>query len=79
MKEELEKEKMLKEAENLFKMRCNPLTDPGYRPQQSDYTGNISEVGCYCYLLEETSKRARRQKCFSKLLQLACRFWLLDL
>nr|XP_034827763.1 IQ and AAA domain-containing protein 1-like [Maniola hyperantus] len=44
MREELAKEQKLKEAEMLFKQRCNPLADPGYKPQQSQHTGNISEA-----------------------------------
>ncbi|XP_045771275.1 IQ and AAA domain-containing protein 1-like isoform X2 [Maniola jurtina] len=44
MREELAKEQKLKEAEMLFKQRCNPLADPGYKPQQSQHTGSISEA-----------------------------------
>ncbi|XP_039752012.1 IQ and AAA domain-containing protein 1-like [Pararge aegeria] len=44
MREELAKEQKLKEAELLFKQRCNPMSDPGYQPQQSIHTGNITEA-----------------------------------
>ncbi|XP_052738804.1 uncharacterized protein LOC112047601 [Bicyclus anynana] len=44
MREELAKEQRLKEAELLFKMRCNPLADPGHEPKQSMHTGSIVEA-----------------------------------
>ncbi|XP_045529335.1 IQ and AAA domain-containing protein 1-like isoform X1 [Pieris brassicae] len=43
-KELAAKEQKKREAEQLFRLRCNPLSDPGYQPQKSQVMGDIVQV-----------------------------------
>ncbi|CAF4887319.1 unnamed protein product [Pieris macdunnoughi] len=43
-KELAAKEQKKREEEQLFRLRCNPLSDPGYQPQTSQVMGDIVEV-----------------------------------
>ncbi|VVC96594.1 unnamed protein product, partial [Leptidea sinapis] len=40
MKQLAERDKERKDGEQLFKLRCNPLTDPGYKPTKSHVIGD---------------------------------------
>ncbi|XP_050664659.1 dynein regulatory complex protein 11-like isoform X2 [Leptidea sinapis] len=44
MKQLAERDKERKDGEQLFKLRCNPLTDPGYKPTKSHVIGDVVEV-----------------------------------
>lgn len=44
LKEAAAKEAKQREAEQLFRMRLNPLSDPGYQPKPSEVTGQLGEV-----------------------------------
>ncbi|KAL0858845.1 hypothetical protein ABMA27_011298 [Loxostege sticticalis] len=44
MKAEVLKATKKKEAEQLFKLRCNPLADPGYEVKTSEVTGSVVEA-----------------------------------
>ncbi|CAG4978272.1 unnamed protein product [Colias eurytheme] len=44
LKEEADREQKKKEEEQLFKLRCNPQSDPGYKPMTSQYMGDVVEA-----------------------------------
>ncbi|OWR46522.1 glucose-1-phosphatase/inositol phosphatase [Danaus plexippus plexippus] len=44
LKEAAAKEAKQREAEQLFRMRLNPLSDPGYQPKPSEVTGQLGEA-----------------------------------
>ncbi|XP_038219808.1 uncharacterized protein LOC119838071 [Zerene cesonia] len=44
LKEEADREQKKKEEEQLFKLKCNPQSDPGYMPQTSQHMGEIVEA-----------------------------------
>ncbi|CAG9576986.1 unnamed protein product [Danaus chrysippus] len=44
LKEAAAKEAKKREEEQLFKLRLNPLSDPGYKPKPSEVTGQLGEA-----------------------------------